>query len=455
MNSGTFASVRELAFRILVKSANSEAYIEDQVQESGTGLDSRDFARLRYLVTTVVRRKLTLETVLRHFVKRSVEPDLWQLLKLGAAQILFGDADHRHADVNETVEVARAIGKSRWCKFLNGVLRNLDRAILTTTETSSLGRKVYPINSELDLRALSLDLFTDPDVDFPGYISEAFSIPRWLVERWDARQNRSEILRMAGWFLSSPRMCLRVNLHKVSREELLQQFEKAGFSGRAGNIKTSILDVNAASPHELPGWETGYFSIQDETAQHAAPLLDPQPGECVLDLCAAPGTKTLHLAELMGEEGEILATDVSKSRLAKVRENAKRANIDIIRTRCIARDGHDLPEGPFDRILIDAPCTNTGVLGKRIDVRWRLTKSDLEELPALQRELLDRAAVRLRRGGAILYSTCSIEPEENERVVESFLQSHPDFSCTHQQTFLPGAPADGGFQALLVFSNAL
>lgn len=449
MSSGTPTAVRELAYRVLVNRTSSDVFTEDQIEDFRAGLESRDFIRLRYLVTTVIRRKLTLDAVLKKFVSRSVEPDLWELLKLGAAQILFGATDHRHADVYETVEVARAVGNPRWCKFLNGVLRNLDRAC-RSGQAPELGPNSYPVSSEGELRSLSSDVFPDPAREFTHYISEAFSLPHWLIARWGDRYESSQILKMASWFLSTPRMCLRVNLTRTTRQELIASFESAGMSCASGNVPSSIVNVDVETPVELPGWDAGLFSVQDETAQQAALLLDPQPGECVLDLCSAPGTKTLHLAELMRYEGEIVATDVNGARLTKVRENAKRGGADLVTTHRIGRDGQDIPAGPFDRILIDAPCTNTGVLGKRIDVRWRLSTTDLDELSTLQQRLLDRAAERLKPGGKILYSTCSIEPEENERVVESFLRSHAEFTAPQQQTFLPGSPADGGFQALLV-----
>lgn len=449
INSSPSASVRELAYQILVNSADSDTFTEDRIQDAGHGLELRDLNRLRYLVSIVIRRKLTLDAVLKQFVSRSIEPDLWQLLKLGTAQILFGATDHRHADVNETVEVARAVGKPRWCKFLNGVLRSIDRACRSDA-VHNFGPNVYPVNSISELQSLASDVFADPVSDFVRYISEAFSLPHWLVDRWNERFSQAELLQIAEWSLSTPRMCLRVNLNRISRHALIEKFAAAGVSCEKGHIPSSIVKVDIDSPVHLPGWSNGLFSIQDETAQHAALLLEPQSGESVLDLCAAPGTKTLHLAELMNYEGDLLATDVSQARLAKVRENAQRGGADLIRTQRIDRDGHDIPEGPFDRILIDAPCTNTGVLGKRIDVRWRISCEDIEELSNLQGRLLDQAATRLNMGGRILYSTCSIEPEENEQVVENFLSTHTNFNCMHQHRFLPGAPADGGFQALLV-----
>jgi len=448
MTSGDSRSDREQAFHILVNAANSEEYAETLIDQIASKLSSRDLTRIRYLVTTVIRRKLTLEAVLKSFVNRTIEPDLWILMKLGVAQILFGATEHRHADVNETVEVARQIGKQHWCKILNGVLRNLDRDCLPEIP-SQFATNVYPLQTGSDLRALKKHHFPDPHADYCGYLSAAFSLPKWLVKRWKDRFSKEQLSEIASRFLSSPRLCLRVNLSKISREDLLKRFQEGGFSGRPGNIPTSILDINTTSVTQLPGWESGLFSVQDETAQNAAQTLNPQPGESILDLCAAPGTKTIHLAELMNFEGSIVAADVSEERLSKVRENVKRCQADLIETIQIAHDGQDFPEGPFDRILIDAPCTNTGVFGKRVDARWRITASDISELSQLQLRLLTQAASHLKPGGCIVYSTCSLEPEENERVVEQFLKTNTQFVCSSQKLFLPGSLSDGGFQALL------
>jgi len=441
-------TLREIALRILIEAAQSKEFVETFLDRGSRSLETRDRARLRFLVTTVVRRKLTLETVLKEFVRKSVEPDLWQLLMLGAAQILFGSEQHRHADVNETVELARSLGKPRWCKLINGVLRNLNRTC-SGEKAAEIGPDVYPVLSLAELRRLNKSLFPDPTTNFSEYVSCAFSLPNWLVPRWESRWGQQRTLQIASWTLNSPRMCLRVNRNKIDRRTLLAQFQETGHAGQPGHLDTSIVNIDAASPTVLPGWEQAYFSVQDETAQRAAITLDPQPGETVLDLCAAPGTKTLHLAELMNGEGKIIATDLRESRLHQIRDNVNRAKAELIEVRKISARGNDIPAGPFDRILVDAPCTNTGVLGKRVDARWRLSQRDLEELSDIQVRLLMTAADRLRSGGKLLYSTCSIESEENEQVVEQFLRENPDFRCEAQQTFLPGEPSDGGFQSLL------
>ncbi|HSG72237.1 MAG TPA: RsmB/NOP family class I SAM-dependent RNA methyltransferase [Planctomycetaceae bacterium] len=300
-------------------------------------------------------------------------------------------------------------------------------------------------------RKLKRPVFPDPQSEFQQYLSVAYSLPAWLIERWSRRWNREELQAIAVWFLHPQPLCLRVNRMLASRDEILATFASQKIRCFPGTLADSLVGLpSGMSVLNLPGWNEGHFSVQDETAQHAALTLDPQPGESVLDLCAAPGTKTTHLAEMMQNRGTIIATDVSEDRLEKVRDNARRLQLEIIQTVLIDRDGINIPDGPFDAILIDAPCTNTGVLGKRIEARGRITPRDIEELSALQQRLLQQAADRVRPGGRILYSTCSIEPEENENNVHKFLSTRPEFELRSERVFRPGDPSDGGYQALLV-----
>lgn len=442
---------REFAYQLLSEFEQSGEFLSSSIDSREHELAERDRPFVRNLIQTVVRRKLTLEAVLRKFVTRDVDPGLWILLKLGSSQLLFGNQKHRHADLNETVEVARSIGQPRWCGFLNGVLRNISRELTDETGTQALDGSWYPSEAAGLFRKLKRPVFPDPQSEFQQYLSVAYSLPAWLIERWSRRWNREELQAISVWFLHPQPLCLRVNRMLASRDEILATFASQKIRCFPGTLADSLVGLpSGASVVNLPGWNEGHFSVQDETAQHAALTLDPQPGESVLDLCAAPGTKTTHLAEMMQNRGTIIATDVSEDRLEKVRDNARRLQLEIIQTVQIDRDGINIPDGPFDAILIDAPCTNTGVLGKRIEARWRITPRDIEELSTLQQRLLQQAADRVRPGGRILYSTCSIEPEENEHNLQHFLASRPEFELRSERSFRPGDPSDGGYQALLV-----
>jgi 16S rRNA (cytosine967-C5)-methyltransferase len=201
---------------------------------------------------------------------------------------------------------------------------------------------------------------------------------------------------------------------------------------------------------EVPGYDAGWFSVQDESAMRVASALAPVPGSTVLDLCAAPGGKATHLAELMEDRGRIIACDVDEHRLQTVKTLAQRLGLESIETcRIDPQRGQGLPPGPFDAVLVDVSCSNTGVLGRRPEVRWRLRPDDLRHLLPLQTRLLRLAAERVKPGGMLVYSTCSIEPEENRQVVEAVQKALPDLHREVEEEAVPGRPADGGYWARL------
>jgi 16S rRNA (cytosine967-C5)-methyltransferase len=237
---------------------------------------------------------------------------------------------------------------------------------------------------------------------------------------------------------------------KTDRETVIGMLQEAGVEAKPGKLAESVHLAGSARVDQLPGFSDGLFSVQDESAVGAVTLLDPQPDQNVLDMCAAPGTKSAHMAERMGNRGRVTATDVHAGRLSLVSAGCRRLGIEIVETQQIDRDGNNIPAGPFDAILVDVPCSNTGVLGKRPEARWRLKPDDLDELPTIQQRLLLLAAERVAVGGRIVYSTCSIEPEENEHVVDAVLQQKPGLKLQQTNAHIPGQPADGGFQALLV-----
>lgn len=417
----------------------------------------------------VVRRKNTVDALLSVAVTRpreNVEPALWMLLRLGAYQLALCDGVADYAAISETVELGRWIGRDDWTGFANGCLRSVAR-LLTEETIESPSAISLPLTAGR-YRRLSQPIFADPDcsptprgsVDSNesqnspghkglGYLSKAFSLPHWLVERWSERFEFEELCRLGFWFNTPSPLCLRVNRLRTDRDTLLTKFAEAGIAARAGELPTSIWLDSPTRVDQLPGFAEGEFVVQDESAQRAAEFLAPHPGETVLDLCAAPGTKTTHLAELMQNEGRLIATDSSESRLQLVPQNAERLGLSIIETAVVTLEGTDIPRGPFDAILIDAPCSNTGVLGKRPDARWRIQPDDLEELSRIQLLLLLAAADRLKPGGRIVYSTCSIEPDENQSVVEAACHFRPKLKVVEQRELTPGRPADGGFQALL------
>lgn len=449
-------NARELAFVILSEHKSSGRLIAplfEQHSRSGS-LSSADRGLASEIVYGIVRRQTTLNFVLQQQIDRPrhrVEGELWTLLQIGAYQLIFLDSVPAHAAVNETVNVARRIGNSRWSGFLNGVLRAVARE-LTNESIDAPAADAVPVTAGR-YRRLSQPVFADPDESHREYVAQAFSFPEWLIERWQTRFDPDELLRICFWFNGRAPISLRVNLLRTSRDKLLAAFDSAGIAASAGPLPEAVQLEDSMRIEMLPGFREGWFCVQDSSAMQAAALLDPHRGERVLDLCAAPGTKTTHLAERMHDEGVIVATDVSADRLKLVNENCERLGLGCVEPRQIAPDGSDLPDGPFDAALVDVPCSNTGVLGKRPEARWRIKPQDVRELPSLQFRLLCDACDRVREGGRVLYSTCSIEAEENEQVVHQLRKSRPHIQISQSLTHTPGKPADGGYQAILYIGS--
>jgi 16S rRNA (cytosine967-C5)-methyltransferase len=453
-------SARDTAYEILCD------WIAASDNEKGSGNVTRDLAaRLDKaalasnerslavsLVNGVIQRRATLEHLWKPHVRRAiaqVETGAQLLLSLGSYQLALLSGAPDYAVVNETIETARRKGEPRWAGFLNAVLRKVAQSV-TDERLEKPSAYALPL-AEGGYRRLTEPLFPDPQIDPCGYFAAAFSFPDWIAARWAGRNDFAELMRLGFWFNGPPTICLRVNRLKANRAQLLEALGKAGFAAREGLDPAAVWLDRATRVETLPGFDAGWFAVQDESALSAAVLLAPLPGQRVLDLCAAPGGKTTHLAELMQNSGSILAVDVDERRLARIRNSCRRLGIDIVKSQMVRRDATELAAGSllFDRALVDVPCSNTGVLGKRPEVRWRLRPQDLEELPALQGRLLRTAARHVAPAGQLVYSTCSIEREENRQVVDAFLLENPNWTLVGERTHVPGQPADGGYQALL------
>ena len=445
-------TAREIAYDVLKRWKPRSAHATKALDEwfSRHEISAADRALATELVHGVMRRRDTLSALLRPHVNRplsQVEAGALTLLWLGAYQLVLLSGIPPYAVVNEMVELAKRSGNPQWGGFINGVLRSLGRAVPDELLTHPAANAVPLARGKY--RAVHADTFPDPLREWPGWFAAAFSLPRWLVERWQARFSHDELMRLGFWFNAPAKMYLRANRLRTTRDELLKALEVAGITASAGTQPDAIRLDESTFVQKLPGFDEGWFAVQDESAIAAAVLLDPQPGERVLDLCAAPGGKTTHLAALMKNEGRIVATDVDADRLRRVEDSCRRMGVTIAETRVLPRDSVNLHGETFDRILLDVPCSNTGVLGKRPEVRWRLRPEDLVELPALQTRLLHSACQLLAAGGSLLYSTCSIEPDENRAVVDRVLRDRPELSLVREVHHIPGRPADGGYQALL------
>ena len=447
-------NARELAFVVLDEHQRSgkfvSALLDARLRESHCSVSGEDRRLATAIVYGIVRRQATLDALIEPHLQRprhTIEEALWTFMQMGVYQLVFLTSVPAHAAVYETVETAKRLGKPRWGRFLNGILRAVERNLSDVLLDHPAADAVPMTDGRY--RQCQNPIFPNPETEPGEYFTQAFSFPDWLTQRWLQRLSWDELIRLGFWFNTPAKIWLRVNVLKTTREKLLFALEEAGIRAVAGNLPEAVCLEGPARIEQLPGFSEGWFSVQDDSAMQAARLLSPQPGQIVLDLCAAPGTKTTHLAERMSDHGTILATDVNAERLGRIEENVRRLGLAIIQTQTISENGENIPNGPFDAVLVDVPCSNTGVLGKRPEVRWRLRPGDLEELPALQKRLLEAACKRLKPGGRLVYATCSIEPEENGEVINAILESCPEIQLLEEIEHVPGKPADGGYQALL------
>ncbi len=485
-----FADARGITFEALGTFENRRAFVSDALEQlfQERSVSNSDKGLATEMSYGIARRLASVDSLIEAACDRQrdmVQDGLWRLMRIGTYQLAWLQSIPAHAAIHETVELAHRLGQSGWAGFLNAVLRRLQRDILPLDQAGwssqrTLGDLVanpdpswLPIriaDSSLNLHSatsaepcdyqaserlmdglqLRQPIFPDPGRFIAAHWAESFSYPEWMIDDWCQQLGEVAALDRASWFNSAGRMCLRVNLWKTTREAMLTALEQSGVDAIPGRLPESIILTSPIPVVDLPGFWDGLVSIQDESAMAAAALLAPQPGWRVLDMCAAPGGKTAHMAEQMRNQGKIIACDSTAERLPLIEQNCERLKIEIVQTREVRMDGDDIPDGPFDAVLVDVPCSNTGVLGKRPEVRWRFVPGELRELIPIQMRLLRSALDRVRAGGRIVYSTCSSDPRENEQVIREVLLQYPNCELRETRQHVPGHPVDGGFAGLIV-----
>ncbi len=418
-----------------------------------------DAGLLTELVYGAVRHAGSLDAIIAAFSRAPIQrldDVVHAALRVGLYQIVYLDRVPQSAAVNETVAALKRQTNKRATGFANAVLRSACRSIQEAKEgeiADELKRRAVYVR-EGAFAIFDVDLLPDPSADAAGWLAGAYSMPKWLVRRWIGRMGFDAAERVCAASDATPTLFLRANARRTTREELSQRLSAEGIHALPGTRPESLdLGPGVAIGRIRPFLDAGLCSVQDDTAMQVAPRLDPQPGERILELCAAPGGKTTHMAELAQDGAPIFAVDFDSAGVARIGENCRR--MGIVRVACVQGDATRLPlAGEFDKVLLDVPCSNTGVLARRADARWRLRESDLARLCELQARLLRTAAERLRAGGALVYSTCSIEPEENADLIRQFVSEHSAFELAEEHEFLPHeVRGDGGYVARLVRSG--
>jgi len=403
------------------------------------------------LVYGTIRNQNAIDTVIATFSGRPVEripSKLLNTVRIATFELIYSPETPEYSIVNEAVENTKVVGGKKQTSFVNAVLRQI------TMHISNRQIQLSQANPEATLPQTPLTgcefdtcFLPDPKVSLADYLSTVFSLPEWLVTGWLGEFGEDPTQQICFASNRRPNIYIRPNRLKTTAQDLAEKLRQA-------DIDTEIITemIRIKSPRavtELPGFADGLFTVQDITASQAVRLLQPQPGWTILDLCAAPGVKTTQLAEAAGDLAKIIATDIDSQRLQMVKENLARLGINNVNIVPY----EEILNSKFDCVLLDVPCSNTGVLAKRIETRYRLNPKAIKKMTKTQAELLAKAATITKPRGKICYSTCSIQKVENSELVKDFLRKNRDWQLQCEQLWLPSAnefDRDGGYVAIMV-----
>lgn len=376
-------------------------------------LETFERAQVREYVQNILRKRSYLDFVLGEFSSIKMEDmkaPLKNILRLGLYEMLFMDSTPDYAAINESVEAAKLRLGHKSGDLVNAILRNIQR----------------------DLEDLPKPAFEDRT----KLIATTFSHPEWMVERWVERFGEREAFQLMQSNNQRPNYYVRVNNLRTKTENFKLRMEKSDIAFEESDWLPGYFKVETVQPFIAKDWlQRGVCLVQDIAAGFAPTILEPLPGEDIYDVCAAPGTKSIVISDMMEGEGSITAIDISTDRLQRLAQIAMDYNAENI--KIFRADARDLTLKLVDGVLLDAPCTGTGVLSKRADLRWRRTPEELEASVKLQEELLEEAANLVKKGGRLVYSTCSIEPEENWEQIQNFLGKMDNFELEKLDDFLP------------------
>lgn len=396
-------NVRDAALSILLAVDKNQAYTNlllNQTIKKYT-IESKDRALLTEITYGTLQHKYTLDYYLEPFIRGKA--DLWVrwLLRLSLYQIVYLSRVPEHAAVNEAVEIAKLRGHKGIASLVNGVLRSILRKGIRSTDE---------IANPIERLAIQT------------------SHPQWIVERFIESYGVEKTTEMLQENNVPPNQTVRVNSTKATVEDVLSSLKNEGIDAKQSKVLPECIYILNGQAARTRAFQEGLMTIQDESSMMPANVLNPKSNWRVLDMCAAPGGKTTHLAEKMNNEGSILATDLHPHKLDLVDENVARLGLDIIQTAPL--DGRKaasfLQPESFDAVLVDAPCSGLGVMRRKPDIKYTKREEDFENLHKIQLELLDNAVKVLKKGGRLVYSTCTVNVEENEGTVQEFLASHPE-----------------------------
>ena len=412
---------REVALKALYKIDKEEAYsniaLDETIKENRHKLDDRDIGFISELVYGVTSWKLTIDEIVKMYSNirlKKISPWILNILRLGIYQTVFLDKVPKSAAVNECVNLAKRYGHKSSSNFVNAILRKVEKKDFET---------FFKIEDPIER------------------ISKTTSMPVWIIQELLKENSIEKVEEICKASNIKPKVSIRVNRLKTTKQELEKKLEENDIPFQEGSLEDFLILEKTKNIESLDLFKNGYFTIQDEGAGLIAKIVDPKPNEMVLDACSSPGGKTTYMAEVMGNKGKIVAWDLHLHRVKLVEENAKRLGITIIETKCenasIYKEEY---KEKFDKILLDVPCLGIGVLKRKPDIKWKRKPEDMEEITEIQQKILETCSKYLKPQGELVYATCSIFSEENDKIIEKFLENHKDFEYAKMNIQNPMIP---------------
>ena len=424
---------REIALKSLYRIDKNEGYsnivLNDEIKQNREKLDNKDIGLISEIVYGVTTWRLTLDEIIKKYSKiklKKISQWILNILRMGIYQIIFLDKIPKSAAVNESVNLAKRYGHSSSSNFVNAVLRKVEKKDY---------EEFFEIKDDIER------------------ISKTNSMPEWIIKELLKNNNIKDVEQICKNSNIKPKTTIRVNRLKTTKEELINRLEKEEIEynnvNKEDNLSEDFLILNKVKNIEnLDLFKEGFFTIQDISAGLTAKILNPKQGEKVLDACSAPGGKTTYIAELMKNNGNIEAWDIHEHRTKLVEKNAQRLGIKIIDTYVKDATKYDekLNE-KFDKILLDVPCLGIGVIKRKPDIKWQRKVEDIKEITEIQKTILNNCSQYLKKGGDLVYSTCSIFKEENEDIIKEFLEKNCDFEIENNTiiNIIPDEEKDGFF----------
>ena len=400
---------REVALKTLHRINNEGAYsniaLDEEISKNAQKLNAKDIGLISEIVYGVITWKLTIDEIIKKYSKirlKKISPWILDILRLSIYQIVFLDKIPKSAAVNEGVNLAKRYGHRSSSGFANAILRKVEK------------------QDYEDFKNIK---------DEKERLSKQYSMPLWIIE--ELMGEGLELEKIEEICISSnirPKVSIRINTLKTNKEELKHILENENIKATDGILKDFLVLDKAKNIEKLESFKNGLFTVQDEAAGLTSLILDPKKGESILDACSSPGGKTTYIAQLVENEGQIIAFDIHEHRTRLVEQNAKRLGVNIIETK--VQDASKFEEkyvNKFDKILLDVPCLGIGVLKRKPDIKWQKKKEDVKEISEIQYKILENCTKYLKPKGELVYSTCSILKEENENLIKRFLQKNKEF----------------------------